>query len=239
MTTYANATKSTTRFVSQEFSVYVPNTVSQVLEGSEIITTSPLTQKLFSGSIIETGETFQALYSGFVTSAQFRLQNIGSPTGNATAKLYAITGTLGTNGKPTGSALATSDPVDVSTITSTGYVTFTFPALSQYWITALTNYCIALSYSSGDTNNCIRAFYTTAGTSVGNSFSFVSSYSTSASIKANFFVYANALTMTTVNPTWDDMNVAWDDAEGTWNSSKTIYTRQAKNSTSFTNQTKN
>lgn len=67
-------------------------------------------------------------------SAKFYLRkSVGSPTGNATAILYAHSGTFGTNSVPTGSALATSDPFDVSTLTSSFQLaTFNFTGVNRY-----------------------------------------------------------------------------------------------------------
>ena len=52
-------------------------------------------------------------------SCKFYLNTSGSPTGNMYVRVYAITGTPGTDAEPTGSALAVSDAVDASTLTLT------------------------------------------------------------------------------------------------------------------------
>jgi len=62
------------------------------------------------------GQAFTPSSSGNLTSAQFYFYNDGLLTGTAVARLFAISGTYGTDAKPTGSALATSDNFDVSTI---------------------------------------------------------------------------------------------------------------------------
>lgn len=38
--------------------------------------------------------------------------------------------------------------------------------------------------------------------------------------------------------TWDEATMTWDDAEGTWDDTGTIYSRQAKNTTVLTNESK-
>ena len=54
------------------------------------------------------------------------------PTGNVIVYLYAHTGTYGVNGKPTGSPLATSDPILASTLPTTQQlVTFTFSGANR------------------------------------------------------------------------------------------------------------
>lgn len=71
-----------------------------------------------------------------ITKITLYLGKYGSPTGNASVKIYAHTGVYGSSSLPTGSAFATSDPFDVSTITS-GYNQYnvTFNASQQYQMT--------------------------------------------------------------------------------------------------------
>jgi hypothetical protein len=78
--------------------------------------------------------------------------------GNAVAKLYAITGTFGTNAKPTGTALAVSDNFDVSTLTSSlALITFQFSGANRYSMVSGTNYCLTIEYGGGNASNFIRA----------------------------------------------------------------------------------
>lgn len=96
---------------------------------------------------------------GCFHSARFYMRKVGTPTGNATAKLYAHSGTLGSSSVPTGTALATSNNFDVSTLTGTlAWVDFFFPPASGLWyqFAASTNYCIAIEYSGGDASNYIQ-----------------------------------------------------------------------------------
>lgn len=53
-----------------------------------------------------------------ITRCVVNMRAFGTITGNIFAKIYAITGTSGSSAIPTGSALATSDAIDVSTIAS-------------------------------------------------------------------------------------------------------------------------
>lgn len=85
-----------------------------------------------------------------LASAKFYLKKFGSPTGNIVAKLYAVTGTVGTNAVPTGSALVTSDPIDISTL-STSYALSTF-TFSGYDLTS-GDYAITIEYNGGDATN--------------------------------------------------------------------------------------
>lgn len=100
-------------------------------------------------------QSFTAV-AGTLDSCQFYLNKTGSPTGNATVELYAITGTHGTNAKPTGSPLATSDTFDVSTLTGTqSLVTFNFSGANRIALTNGTNYCLAIRYTSGSSGNTV------------------------------------------------------------------------------------
>lgn len=98
-----------------------------------------------------------------LTSCTFFLMKTGSPTGNAHAVLYAITGTPNTDAVPTGSILATSDNFDVSTLTGS-YVetTFTFTGGQQVLLQPLTWYAIvyqAQTTGTLDGSNYVRVGY--------------------------------------------------------------------------------
>lgn len=96
-----------------------------------------------------------------ITSCKFKVQKSGAPTGSVYAKLYAITGTPGSTGKPTGSALATSDAVDVSTLTG-AFQIFTFSGAEQYTMSAATYYEIAVEYTGGDGGSFVQVAYKAA-----------------------------------------------------------------------------
>lgn len=83
-------------------------------------------------------------------SVQFALSKTGSPLGFAIAKLFAHTGTFGTNSTPTGSALAVSSPLDVSTVTGTETM-YTFYFDGSYTMTNAVNYCIYITYVGSTT----------------------------------------------------------------------------------------
>ena len=79
----------------------------------------------------------QSLYSGnfpsgldstyILDSVVYKTVRGGSPTGNAYAKIYLASGVYGDNNIPSGAALATSDAIDVSTIsTELQEITFSF-----------------------------------------------------------------------------------------------------------------
>jgi hypothetical protein len=80
-------------------------------------------------------------------------------TGTTTAKIYAITGTPGTNAVPTGAPLATSTDVTISTIPqnvgAVALVTYTFSGANQITLTNGTNYALAVQYAGDGTANDI------------------------------------------------------------------------------------
>jgi len=113
-----------------------------------------------------------ALYSDsyILTSCDFSLKKWGTPSGNVYAKLYAHSGVYGTSSLPTGPVLATSDPVDSTSLgTNWSLITFTFTGAQQYSLSANTKYCLQLEYSGPEGLNA-------SGTSAqhpGNSYRYI------------------------------------------------------------------
>lgn len=103
-------------------------------------------------------------------SCKFYLSKTGSPTGNAVAKIYAHSGTFGTNSVPTGSALATSDNLDVSGVTgSFALYTLLFSGANRITLANGTNYCLVIEYTGGDASNYISSAQdSTSPTHAGN-----------------------------------------------------------------------
>ena len=167
------------------------------------------TVKLFVGDKIRYGQSFTSVYSGLLETARFNISKLGSPTGNVTAKLYAHSGTLGTSSIPTGAALATSDNLDISTLTTSQVLTtLTFTAANRVALVAGTNYCIEILYNEAgsDTNNCLRVSVdTSTPLDDGNSFYYDSGYNAVATNDTPFYVNVStyltgAMTMITGNP---------------------------------------
>jgi hypothetical protein len=95
-----------------------------------------------------TGQAFMPGVSGTLDSCKFYLQRNGAATGPLYAKLWAHTGVYGSTGLPTGTALAVSEPLDVSTVpASFGLVTFQFN--NTVSLTAGTPYFITIEYQGG------------------------------------------------------------------------------------------
>lgn len=152
------------------------------------------TKAIYSGNWVKFAQSFSSGAGGTLDICKFYLKSTGSPTGNATAVLYAHTNTFGSNGIPTGAALATSDNFDVSTLTSSyGLVTFTFSGLNKYAFSASTNYFISFEYSGGDLNNRVDiGTDTTSPTHEGNRAGYVSGWSANSAEDICFYVYIDS-----------------------------------------------
>lgn len=88
--------------------------------------------------------------------AKFYLQKNGSPSGNLVAKIYAHTGTWGSTGIPTGSALAISSAIDSSTIpTSFSLISFPFLGSDRITLANGTHYVLTIEGDVGVFNNMI------------------------------------------------------------------------------------
>ncbi len=98
-----------------------------------------------------------------ITKCSFKLQKHGSPSGTLTAKLYAMTGSYGSTGKPTGSVLATSDGVGAGTLVDGDFQTFTFTGGEQYTMTGATYYEIAIAYSTTSSTHYVEIIYSNGG----------------------------------------------------------------------------
>lgn len=129
---------------------------------------------VFMSSVNDTGnsQSFRVTDIYSITKASFLLKKNSTPTGNMVAKLYATTGTYGSTSKPTGTALATSNTIDASTLTgSYVWTDFTFPDSQKQHLNIGTNtattYCITIEFSG--TGGTIQAGYdATSPTAGGN-----------------------------------------------------------------------
>ena len=162
------------------------------------------------------GQSFTAI-AGKLGSCKFYCKKNGSPTGNIWAELYAHAGTYGTSSVPTGSALATSNTIDISTL-STSYtlVKFSFTGANLYKLVNGTKYCIAVRYTGGDEYNSLYAgFDNTSPTHSGNAFylSTVSWNSRGSGVDDCFYVY---LVETVGILNWFFMKETWQKHDKLW-----------------------
>jgi hypothetical protein len=138
----------------------------------------------------------QAFSNGVVaqnlTRVIARLKKVGSPTGNLTVSLYAITGSFGSTSTPTGAALATSVNLDVSTLT-TSYLQKEIAFTTQYNMAASTNYFISFEYSGGDGSNYVHVEGDATGTHAGNVATYAGSWTAAAAEDLWFQCFASPL----------------------------------------------
>lgn len=139
-----------------------------------------------------------------ITSCVFRLKNFTSLTGIAHAALYEISGTSGSTSIPTGSALATSDGVDLSTarlqnLTDFIYYPFTFNSTQQYAMSANHNYSIAyLNPATGniDANHIMLIQYVSSGSDAGNAANYTNgAWSAMSAADVPYILYGAAVSV--------------------------------------------
>lgn len=151
------------------------------------------------------GQTFTG-DGGVLNSAKFFLKKNGSPTGNISVLIYAHTGAFGVDGKPTGSILAISDNIDVSTIpTSNTLITFTFSGNNKIVLTSATNYCLVASntdFLTQDLSNNIYFNIDTSSPSHSGNFIFNigATWYGDNTADACFYVYKDDPVTATVSP---------------------------------------
>lgn len=96
-------------------------------------------------------QSFTTSSSAPVVSATFYLKKSGSPTGTATAKVYATS-----SGVPIGAALANSDTFDVTTLsTSFALISFNFTGANIVSLVSSTTYAIAVETSGTSLGNTV------------------------------------------------------------------------------------
>ena len=127
----------------------------------------------------------QGAKAQYIVKVFFKLKKVGSPTGNLTAKVYAHTGTFGSTGTPTGAALATSNNLDVATLT-TSYQTIELYFATPYLTTASTNYFVAVEYTGGDGSNYVDVEGAASGSSPGNRAEDTGAWAASAATDLNY-----------------------------------------------------
>lgn len=108
----------------------------------------------FSTSTVGVAQSFTGTGTK-LANVKLYLKKTGSPTGNATVKLYAHTGTYGTSSAPTGAAIETSSTsLDVSTLT-TSYQLIEFAFGNTSTLTNGTYYNLAIEHSGDNTNRIV------------------------------------------------------------------------------------
>ncbi|MBI5126886.1 hypothetical protein HZA76_00305 [Candidatus Roizmanbacteria bacterium] len=148
---------------------------------------------LNSGGTVGVGQSFTGS-GGFLSAVRFFLKKTNSPTGNAVAKIYTHSGTYGTSSVPTGTALATSDNLNVALLSTTqAQVPLNFSGSNKISLINTTNYVVTLEYSGGDGSNNIQVGYETTNGHGGNYSTYNGTTWTADSAKdASFYVFTGA-----------------------------------------------
>lgn len=144
----------------------VPAKLVRFLDAVARVGTQPFVCDAFSeattNNTLPVGDVFDGIGQSFVgdgrtlNGAQFYLRKNGSPTGNAVAKIYAST-LMGGFRVPTGTALATSANLDVSTLTtSNAWKRLAFTGVNKIALTAGTIYVLTLEYAGGSSGNDLK-----------------------------------------------------------------------------------
>ena len=134
------------------------------------------------------------------------LKAVASPIGNAVVKIYAHSGTYGTDGVPTGSALATSNVVDVSGIGGV-YELVHFEFEDEYTLVSGTKYFAVLEYNGTATDYLHWGRDGSAPTHGGNVARYTTVWAYDASVDLCFYVYTSGIitinALTNANPQFD------------------------------------
>jgi len=127
-------------------------------------------------------------------SAKFYLKYSGSCSGNIVSKLYAHTGTYGSGGTGTGSALATSSNYNCASLGSTmSLITFTFD--NSYTLSQNTHYVIAVEQGTSFSGTVKVGTDSSSPTHSGNAMYYASGW-TADSRDAGFYVYGTVAVST-------------------------------------------
>lgn len=152
-------------------------------------------QSVRSGLVIIDGQAFTAT-GLLLASAIFNLSRDGSPTGNCYARIYTHSGTYGTSSVGTGSPLAESDPIDVTTISASPtftLTTFTFSGANRIYLVKDTPYIIAFNFEGGSSGNDINVgIDAISPTHGGNRTFFNSAWNAVSTSDSCFYIYGEA-----------------------------------------------
>jgi hypothetical protein len=179
---------------------------------------------LSAGNIISLGQSFNVSGNFTLYSCKFYLRKFGSPTGNITASIYAITGSFGSNSKPTGSALAVSDNISISGLTTSfQLINFNFSGVNRITLNNATNYVVVVNSNLGDSSNFLQVGSVTPGTHPGN-YCFSTddvSWTGLTGLDLCFYVYGIQI----FNPAFSDLSSSANISDYKW-LSKTLKTAQ-------------
>lgn len=202
LTSSGTYTFSNIKFSGNTFDVdanFTATTADSYSETNQDTTTS--LQDTVGANISGAGQSFTG-NGGTLSSCRFYLKKTGSPTGTAVAKVYAHSGTFGTSSIPTGTALATSQTLTVSSLTTSYALTeFKFKGSNNITLTNATKYIVTIEYSSGSSGNTVDVGKDTSSPSHGgNGSTFASSaWTASSTTDYCFYLYTSPVTINVTN----------------------------------------
>jgi len=147
----------------------------------------------YAGSSISWGQSFTGNGDNLY-SAKFILKRNASAPGSVYAKLYPHSGTFGTSSVGTGSALATSDPIIFTDISSTTFTLYEFVFPVTYRLANTAYFVIQCEFNGGDASHYLQFGYAvTTHTHSGNMCDLrsPSTWTADAPYDACFYVYGN------------------------------------------------
>lgn len=154
---------------------------------------------MYSGSDEGLGQSFTGDGS-ILDNVLWLVGRYSSPTGNVTCQVYAHSGTYGSNGVPTGSALATAantlDSSKIPTSPQWNWYQFNFIGANRITLTNSTYYFVTVFYSGGDSSNYVTFYYVTGDPHSGNRAKYNGSSWSSYTGDFNFIVNGPPVAMT-------------------------------------------
>lgn len=132
---------------------------------------------------------------GVISEVLLFLSKSGTISGNCQVEIFDISGTFGSSSVPTGPALATSDPVDVSTVPSFSthsLISFKFSGANKIKLVDGAKYAIVVSFTGGDSSNYLYpGVDATSPTHPGNLAVYTGSWTALSGSDMCFYIYAD------------------------------------------------
>lgn len=147
-----------------------------------------------TSTTIKVGQSFTG-DGKVLSSAQFYLAKQSSGAGDVTVSIYAHTGTFGSGGTGTGSALATSDAIDASTFSTTiALISFTFSGANKIRLVNGTKYVVVVEKAAGALNTGVNVGQDdTSPSHAGNFVFFTSSWGAQTTRDTIFYVNGDVM----------------------------------------------
>ena len=148
---------------------------------------------VYGNNVLHVGQSFTG-NGGTLSSARFYLKKTGSPWNSIWVNIYAHSGTFGTSSVPTGTPLATSRLVNVSSLPgSFALIPFIFTEANKIILSNGTNYVATYTYLDGNDDNTTSTLVdTTTPTAPGNYSYNYTTWVATAGWDLPFYIYGDA-----------------------------------------------